>query len=89
MGEKMTLREAIEILAKGYVFAATDGEKAAQFDQALDIALLAAASHEARCAMADTAVGDYHMRNFRESYANHTFKQLRAAEGNRECLTVS
>lgn len=85
----MTLREAIEYLAKGYSFATKDDHNAKIFDEALDIALLAVAAHESRCAMADTQVGDYHMRNFREKYSNHTFMQLRAAESSKSCLTAS
>ena len=84
----MTLREAIEYLAKGYSFASKDDHRAKVFDDALDIALLAVASHEARCATADTSVGDYHMRNFREDYSNHLFMQLRAAERQTTCSIV-
>lgn len=84
----MTLREAIETLAKGYSYSMKDEARAKDFDQALDTALLAVAVHEASCAVADTESGDAQMRKFRKDYANHLFMQLRAAERQTTCSTV-
>ena len=84
----MTLREAIEYLAKGYAHAVKDDARAKVFDQALDIALLAVAAHEAHCALVETPVCDYQMRNFRERFTRELFMQLRAAEKEKSCSTV-
>ena len=69
----MKLREAIEIIAKGY---ASDGKR---FDEAFELALLAVSAHEARVA-AQKVGGSYQVDNWRKQYDMHCFEKVCLAE---------